>query len=137
MPFVQREEGRIVGVYANRQPGYAEEELSPNSAEMLALSDNEWRAGVWLDFRTRREVYLDRLSGMAMFDDAGDGVVKAACKKFRQRLLDLTADPSVSPAATPTKDALEQAIFVLYLTAKAEAVTAAPAAKVAFDRISK
>lgn len=37
--FVQRANGVIVGVYANRQDGYAEEELADDDAEILAFLD--------------------------------------------------------------------------------------------------
>jgi hypothetical protein len=36
MPYVQRANGKIVGVYAQRQPGYAEEWLADDDAEVLA-----------------------------------------------------------------------------------------------------
>lgn len=35
--FVEREDGVIVGVYANLQPGYAEEEMDEQDAEVLAF----------------------------------------------------------------------------------------------------
>lgn len=35
--FVQREAGAIVGVFANRQPGVAEESLAPDDAELAAF----------------------------------------------------------------------------------------------------
>lgn len=34
MPFIQRKEGEICGVFANLQPGYAEEELPEDSQEI-------------------------------------------------------------------------------------------------------
>lgn len=37
MPFVQRVEGAIVGVYANEQPGFAEEWLEGDDAEVEAF----------------------------------------------------------------------------------------------------
>ena len=37
MPFVQRDKsGVVMGLYANRQPGYAEEELASDDPEVLA-----------------------------------------------------------------------------------------------------
>jgi len=36
MPYVERRAGKIVGVYANRQPGYADELLADNDAEVAA-----------------------------------------------------------------------------------------------------
>jgi len=35
--FVERSSGIITGVYANRQDGYAEEELTANHAEVVAF----------------------------------------------------------------------------------------------------
>ncbi len=37
MPYVERRNGVIVGVYANPQPGYAVEFLADNAAELLAF----------------------------------------------------------------------------------------------------
>ncbi|TVR11857.1 MAG: DUF4376 domain-containing protein [Salinarimonadaceae bacterium] len=37
MPYVQRREGRVVGLYANEQPGYAEEFLAEDHPEVLAF----------------------------------------------------------------------------------------------------
>lgn len=37
MPYVARREGAVVGLYANRQPGYAEEWLADDDAEVLAF----------------------------------------------------------------------------------------------------
>jgi hypothetical protein len=37
MPYVQRENGAIVGVYANRQEGYAVEELQDVASEVVAF----------------------------------------------------------------------------------------------------
>lgn len=37
MPYVQRESGKIVGVYARMQEGYAEEELPDDDVEVLAF----------------------------------------------------------------------------------------------------
>lgn len=38
MPFVQRTlAGQVTGVYANRQPGYAEEELTDTHPEVVAF----------------------------------------------------------------------------------------------------
>jgi hypothetical protein len=101
-----------------------------------AADQFDWRTAVWMEYRTRREIYLDRLSGIATFDDAGDGVVRAACKQFRQRLLDMPADPTTTAAATPTRADLENAIVLLFYAAKAEATAAAPAAKAAFSKIA-
>lgn len=36
MPYVQRENGAVVGLYANLQAGYAEEWLEDNDAEVVA-----------------------------------------------------------------------------------------------------
>jgi hypothetical protein len=36
MPYVERREGKIAGLYANPQPGYAEEFLADDHAEVVA-----------------------------------------------------------------------------------------------------
>jgi len=98
--------------------------------------EGPWREATWADYRSQRETYLDRLAGIATFDDAGDGVVKEACRVFRQRLLDLPSHPSVQEDVTPTLEDLELAIVTLYRTAVIEAATMAPAAKAAFSKIN-
>lgn len=104
----------------------------------IAVLDVEpsWRERVWADYRGRRETYLDRLAGIATFDDDGDGVVRGGCKLFRQRLLDLPAHPDVAPEVTPDRAALELGIVTLYRSAVDEATAIAPAARVAFSKIS-
>ena len=37
MPYVQRRSGKIIGVYANAQPGYAEEHLADDHADVVAF----------------------------------------------------------------------------------------------------
>jgi hypothetical protein len=36
MPFIERKDGKIAGLYHNRQDGYAEEELPDDNAEVVA-----------------------------------------------------------------------------------------------------
>lgn len=36
MPYVQRKDGKVTGLYANLQPGYAEEWLEEDHADVLA-----------------------------------------------------------------------------------------------------
>jgi hypothetical protein len=42
MPFVERREGEVVGVYANAQPGYAEEFLPEETKEV-----KDYRASIF------------------------------------------------------------------------------------------
>lgn len=37
MPYVERNNGAVVGLYANKQPGYAEEWLADDAAEVVAF----------------------------------------------------------------------------------------------------
>lgn len=37
MPFVQRENGNIIGIFANRQPGFAEEWLDDDAPDVAAF----------------------------------------------------------------------------------------------------
>lgn len=37
MPWVEQRDGSVVGVYANRQPGYAEEERPEDHADLVAV----------------------------------------------------------------------------------------------------
>jgi hypothetical protein len=95
----------------------------------------DWREPIMADFRLRRDTYLDRLAGIAVFDGEDDAVIRDAAGVFRQRLLDLPADPTVTGATSVA--ALQSAVVTLYRAAATEAATAAPAAKTAFDRIAK
>lgn len=102
----------------------------------LPAEQEPFRDSVWADYRSRRDLYLARLAGIAQFDDAGDGFVREACKTFRLRLLDLPAHPEVTAEVTPDREALELAIVTLYRAAVDEATAIAPAARVAFSKIS-
>jgi hypothetical protein len=104
---------------------------------LLPSAQDGWRLGVWGDFRARREMYLDRLAGIAVFEGENDAAIRCACRAFRQRLLDLPAHESVRDGVTPTKADLEQAIVVLYFAARDEAMQLAPAAYAAFNKIAK
>jgi hypothetical protein len=37
MPYVERRDGKVIGLYANKQSGYAEEFLADNDAEIVAF----------------------------------------------------------------------------------------------------
>jgi hypothetical protein len=93
----------------------------------------DWRTPILADFSERREVYLNRLAGIALF--ANDATVTAAAGTFRQKLLDLPADPTVTGAASA--EALTDAILALYRAAAAGAAAAAPAAKTIFNKIAR
>jgi hypothetical protein len=91
------------------------------------------RPAVIEDFRARRDTYLDRLAGIAVFTD--DAPTKAAAKTFRQRLLNIPQEPSVAGAADA--QAMQAAVLTLYRAAADEAASAAPAGKAEFDRLTK
>lgn len=69
MPYVQRNEaGEVVGQYANRQPGYAEEwidedapELSVVSPSQMVTAERAWRDGELLGVKWLRERHRDQL----------------------------------------------------------------------------
>jgi hypothetical protein len=105
----------------------------PPDAQILPADPVDGRPAVLNDYRSRRETYLDRLAGIAVFTD--DPLVKAAAKVFRQTLLDIPANPAVTGSADAA--AMQTAILTLYLTAAETAALAAPAGKVEFDRIAK
>jgi hypothetical protein len=110
---------------------YAEWLAAGNTPEPVPAVDG--RPAVLADYRTRRETYLDRLAGIAVFTD--DPLVKAAAKTFRQRLLDAPQDQLALDA--PDATTLQAVLLALYRAAATEAITAAPAGKVEFDRIAK
>jgi hypothetical protein len=107
-------------------------EMTPEEIAAIPAASDQ-RPYVLADFRLRRETYLDRLAGIAVFTD--DATIKAAAKTFRQRLLDAPQAPSVTGA--PDAASLEVAIVTLYRAAAIEAATSAPAGKIEFDRIAK
>jgi hypothetical protein len=109
-----------------------EVDLTPE--EVTALPPpQDLRPAVLSDFRARREAYLNRLSGIAVFAD--DSAIRSAAKTFRQRLLDAPQDASVTGAADAVS--LQTAILNLYRSAAMEAAATAPAGKAEFDRIAK
>ncbi len=69
MPFVQRDQnGTVTGVYANRQPGYAEEELAANHSEITVYRAPKIAAvdpvRVFLDELRDSPAKLDRLKAL-------------------------------------------------------------------------
>jgi hypothetical protein len=112
----------------------ASSEVDFTQEEIAAIPPRaDVRPAVLADFRARRDTYLDRLAGIAVFSD--DAAVKAAAKVFRQRLLDAPQSPAVTGAADA--ESLGVALLALYRAAASEAATSAPAGKVEFDRIAK
>lgn len=69
MPFVQRNEvGHIVGQFANRQPGFAEEWLDEGSADLLRVEgsvlverERAWRDSEFFSLKWLRERHRDQL----------------------------------------------------------------------------
>lgn len=57
MAFVQRDNGTIIAVYANAQPGYAEEEVAADDAELLAFL-NPPPSGADVDLERERRIAL-------------------------------------------------------------------------------
>lgn len=100
-----------------------------STTKVQPYTTSDERPDVLEDFRTRRENYLDRLTGIAVFTD--DATIKAAAKMFRQRLLDIPADPTVVNA--PDAVSLQTAILALCEAASSEASTASPAG--VFDKV--
>lgn len=120
--------------------GPNDEHYAPNipAGCTLSLTDaappptlEQMRAPVLADFRTKREAYLNRVSGIGFAArEAGDSVTAAAAVAVRQGLLDLPAHPSVKAATDP--DTLNRAIRARY----AEIIAAVPlAAKAAFRKV--
>lgn len=111
-------------------------------AEMLAsiqpepATPTDWRTPIWLDFKARREVYLNRLTGIAgRAARNGLGAIADAADDFSQGLLDLPGHASVQPDVTPTAEALTSAILAQY-KALASIAKATPGATTEFDKVS-
>jgi hypothetical protein len=95
----------------------------------------DWRTPIMDDYRIRRDAYLSRLAGIAIFEGSTDGTVRAAAGVFRQRLLDIPAAATVVGATSAS--GLNAAIYTLYKAAAAEAKASAPNASATFDKVSK
>jgi len=57
--FVQRVKGVIVGAFTNLQPGFAEEELAPDSPELLVFLDPPAPAPTSVTMRQARRALLN------------------------------------------------------------------------------
>lgn len=99
----------------------------------LPMAVDDKRPAVMDDYRSRREIYLNRVAGIALFESA-TGVL-AACRQFRQDLLNIPQLASVLAAQDATS--LTAAILAAYKTAVASAKVTAPTAGVLFDKVAK
>lgn len=96
----------------------------------------DWRSAVMADFKSRREIYLNRLTGIAgRATRAGDVAVASAADAFSLGLLDLPELPAVVAAADA--DALKAAIMARYGELVAAALVTAPESKAIFDKVSE
>ena len=131
----------IDGIASDRTIGFKPEATPEQRQAAQAMVDaNDWnaptpfaelKAAELLDFRTKREQYLNRVAGIAVAAlHAGDTVTVQAAADVRAGLLDLPAHPAVV-AATDIAT-LKAAIRTRY----AEIVSAVPAAaKAAFKKV--
>jgi hypothetical protein len=96
----------------------------------------DFRAPIWADFKARREIYLNRLTGIGgRAERNGLAAIADAADDFSQGLLDLPSHASVQPAVTPTAESLTDAILALY-RALAATARATPGATTEFDKVS-
>lgn len=96
----------------------------------------DWRTPIWLDYKARREVYLNRLTGISgRATRQGLPLVAAAADAFAQGMLDLPSHSSVQAAVTPTADSLNLAILTQYKALVAIA-RATPETVIAFNKVS-
>ena len=112
---------------------YLEWLAAGNTPEPAAVPDD--RPAVMADFIYKRDIYIGRLTGIALFEGQTDELIKEAATTFRQRLLDIPSDPTVVDA--PDVTSLKLAIITLYRAAVAEAKATAPNASATFDKVSK
>lgn len=133
----------IDGIASDRTISFKLEATPEQRQAAQALVDgNDWnapeafstlKAAELLDFRTKREQYLNRVAGIGFAaKEAGDSVTVAAAVSVRNGLLDLPSHPSVTAATNI--DALKLAIRTRY----AEIVGGLPAeAKAAFKKVDQ
>lgn len=93
MPYVQRNNGKVTGLFANKQDGYAEEYLEDDAPELLALRSAE-RMDVLRDKRNSILASTD-YTQLADFQKMLTEEQQAAWAEYRQQLRDLpqTVDP--------------------------------------------
>lgn len=129
--FVERRNGKIVGVYQNAQPGYAEEEIADDALEVIAFHDKTGKEKALYDLRNARKAALDALTGIGFRASlAGDTATAEACSVASNALLNITKAPEVVAASGYQQTALAAA------TVYAGIVAATPAAvRVAFKDV--
>lgn len=94
------------------------------------------RPDILADFRARREVYLGRVMQMLEFEDPVTYPnLRDACKLYRQKLLDLPDQPSVTAAVDGTQ--IKTAILAEYQAAVMAALNLCPQALSLFQKVSK
>ena len=121
MPYVDRDQGRIVGKYACQQRE-GQEYVEGDVELQQAFSQS---ANLQL-LRATRSPILNALAGIG-FDSIGDPALVAAVKAARQGLKDMTAHPAILAATSDAE--FKAAVKARY----AELVAAAPlAVRVAF-----
>ncbi|MCY1172724.1 hypothetical protein D9M73_128670 [compost metagenome] len=106
MPYVQRSVAKVIGLYANPQPGYAEEFLPPEDAEVLEFLNPQPTFAAEKDrlltmIRGWRKDAYNALIGIGFAaKEEGDEDTVTACLTARQQLKDITDWPAVTEAAT-------------------------------------
>ena len=121
--YVERIDGRIVGIYAMPQPGLIVEVLPSDNPQVIAFLNPQWSRNPLLNkVRDAREIALNRLMGIGFAaKESNDAETVAAVLAARQGLLNITSAPGV---ATATNDAeLGGALVAAY----SSIVAAAPA----------
>lgn len=92
MPYVQRDNGPIVGLYACEQPGYAEEFLADDHPEVLAFlnppptaADYSRALRIMLDAKAQERQYDGILTAVTYLDDPNPAYAAeaAALKAWR------------------------------------------------------
>jgi hypothetical protein len=114
---------------------------APTEEELAAVLERLWRDRFWADAKAQREVFLNRLSGIAgrMQRQQPEGwlLLVQAADNFAQGLLDLPAHPSLQPNVTPTLDSLKLAFKTHYASLVSAAITTAPGSKAIWDNLAK
>jgi hypothetical protein len=109
----------------------------PEGTQVLPPDPPDFKTPLLDDFKARREIYLNRLGGIAgRSARAGDTAIAQAADTFAQGLLDLPDQPDVVAASWVDGETYKDAIMAEYKRLAYAAASTSGAVAV-FDKVSK
>ena len=102
MPYVERRNGEVVGLYRRRQPGYAEELVAEDDADAVAFRA---RAAAAQAVVLSRHSDRDRGLALAIKIAAGETLTREEADEAAAIKRRLPADVSGRPASAPSSKA--------------------------------